>query len=504
MGGAHLENHRYMGEDNIFKSKSTLIDGAKAGYYIGANVQLIINGLVDNTVKDNDNAYKNKTNRLSALNLSAQSNNFAGEGTHRFVESGTTVNGVRYYVLWSYELNIAIRCQPIKESKMFKSGLWWWTSWATHRDSFNFWSKAPADDIRPVAEVIKILANQELDNRQKKNWGMRAYDPAMFPNGSELEYRPNGLVAVTAGSSKVQAIASGIYEFQTAELNGTINLVNWMDNIIGQKSGVTADTQGASNEDKVGIYQGNMQQVADRLGLYNRSYVKCHAAIGRRFVWATHENLTKSAAVKLIGEKGVEWDKLNGREVNPNMDILVEAGSAEMRLDEERKRMRNESLGAIKQDQNLAGSVNKKWMVEQLLRNGEFTDEEIRVAQDTENDGNREVLAKASECIQDIINKKTPKLVRGATTGFQQKILDFALDNTDDDFPLFKRLTAFSAAHDQIVQENMMRRAMRARAQNGGGIPPASGPFGQPPTSGPLGQPAPMPVAAPPVSITSH
>ncbi len=470
MGGGHLENHRYLGEDNIFKSKSQLIEGAKAGRYIKLNVGLLVNNLTENVIQDNDNAFKNKANRLEAIGLSANVNNFAGEGLQRFIESGTTVNGVRFYVLWNYATGLAIRCEPIKQ-KMFKSGLWWHTSWATHRDAFNFWSKAPADDIRPVAEVIRVLANQELDNRQKKNWGMRAYDPAVFPDGAELEYRPNGLVAVTAGASKVQAIANGIFEFQTPELTGTINLIQWMDGIIGQKSGVTADTQGASVEDKVGIYQGNMQQVADRLGLYNKAYVKCHAAIGRRFVWAVHENLTKAAAVKLIGEKGVEWDKLTGREVNPEMDILVESGTAEMRLDEERKKIRTESLAAIKSDPNLAPAVNKKWLVEQFLRNGDYSDEDIRVALDTENDGNREVLAKASESIQDIINGKTPKLVRNATTGFQQKILDFALDNTDDDLQLFNKLTAYAGAHDEIVQENMMRKAMRLRAQQGQGLP---------------------------------
>lgn len=491
-----LEDARFVGEDNVFKSKSQLIRGARSERYDKRSVAMLINGMVPNTIKDNQDRYRNKENRLFALGLTGSTNHFFGEGMERFIEQGTIWEGERYYVLWNYGTNIAIKCCPLKE--VFKSNLWWYTSWATHRDPFNFWSKAPADDMRPIAETIKVLANQELDNRQKKNWGQRAYDPEIFPNGAELEWRPNGLVAVKLGSSKVTPISNGIYEFKTPDLEGTIDLVNWLDNMAGQKSGVTAAAQGQTEDVKVGIYQGNLQQVADRLGLYNKSYVKCHAAIGRRFVWACHEHLNKKEAVKLIGENGVEWDYLIGKEVNPKVDIIVESSSAEMQLNEAKKSKRSSAIAAINTNPELAKSVNKKWMLEQVLLNGDFDDEEVRIALDTETNGSREVMARASEAIQEIIKNKKPKLFRGATTGFQQKILDFATDNTDNDFALFQRLIAYSEAHNDIVMQNMSRRAMQTRAQQGMGLPPPSGAV---PPGVPVEQPTeeiPMESMAPP------
>jgi len=343
--------------------------------------------------------------------------------------------------------------------------LWWWTSWATHPDPFNFWSKAPTDDIRPVAETIKILLNQELDNRQKRNFGQRAYDPEIFTNGAELEYRPNGLVAVKSGTSLTTAIGNGIFQFETPELQGTINLVQWLDNFSGQKSGITAETQGSTDEKRVGIYQGNMAQVADRLGLYNKSYVKCHKANARRFVWGASEHITSKKAVKLIGEKGVEWDTIVRGEINPDVDIIVESGSADLQINEKKKAMRQVALQEIGQNPALVATVNPKWLVEQKLLNGEFTEEEVRVAMDVENNGNREILGRASEAIQDIIDKKEPKLYRGATTAFQQKIIDFAAENTDDDMPLFERLIAYSQAHDEIVLDNVNRKIVQVKAQ---------------------------------------
>lgn len=502
-GGGDLENHRFLGEDNIFKSKSEILQGANAGIYDKRNASLLVNGLAENTIKDNDNRYQNKANRLSALGLTQTMHNFMGEGMIRLIESGTIIDGERYYVLWSYETGLLLRCKPLKE--VFKSGLWWWTSWATHRDAFNFWSKAPADDIRPIAEVIKVLANQELDNRQKRNFGQRAYDPAMFPNGAELEYRPNGLVAVASDATKTRQIASGIYEFQTPELNGTINLVDWLDGMIGQKSGVTAAAQGSADDAKVGIYQGNMQQVADRLGLYNKAYAKCHTAIGRRFVWGCYEHLNKAQAVKLIGENGVTWDEIRKSDINPEVDIFVESSSNELRMSEMKNERRQAAVAQIAADPDLKKAVNPTWLAEQTLLGGMFDDEDVRVALDTENDGNREVLARASENIQAIIKGKTPKLFRGATTAYQQKILDFATDNTDDDFELFVKLTDYAKAHDKLVMENMSRKAMQVRGKQGLGLPEqAPMPPGLPEMPGvpnspmpPEAMPAPEPVMPP-------
>lgn len=470
-GGGDLEEARYLGEDNIFKSKSELIQGANDGIYDKKNVHLLVNGMAESVIKENDDAQMNKANRLAAIGLTSMTYNFMGEGTQKLIESGTIYNGQRYYVLWDYKTGLALRCEPIEE--IFESGLWWWTSWATNRDKFNFWSKAPADDIRPVAETLKILANQELDNRQKRNFGQRAYDPAVFPNGAELEYRPNGLVAVKSGVSQVQQIASGIYEFETPELNGTINLVNWLDNFAGQKTGVTAGAQGQSEDAKVGIYQGNLQQVADRLGLYNKSYVKCHAAIARRFVWGAYEHLSKPQAVRLLGEKGVEWDKVRRSDVNPDIDIMVESSSAEAAVSEAKAEKRFQAISAINANPLLIKGVNPKWMVEQILTTGGFMDEEIRVAVDVSSDGNREILSVASEKIQEIIAGKTPKLFRGATTGFMQKIVDFATDNTDGDMELYNKLMAYAQAHQKIVMENTMRKAMKERSQAGLGLPGA-------------------------------
>ena len=458
-----IETAKHMNEGGVFLSREQLVEGANSGLYDSEAVDQLLNGLTENTIKENDDKWKNKASRANALGLDIASYNFQGEGMIEFIEAGTTINGERYYALWNQDSRKVIRLVPLKE--MFGSGKWPWKSYATHEDEFNFWSMGPCDDIMPICEAIFILGNQELTNRNRRNMGQRAYDPEVFPDASKLEFRPDGLVPTLPGASKVAPIGNGVYTFQTPELTGTINLVEWMDNFIGQKSGVTAATQGNANEQKVGIYQGNVQQVADRLGLQNKAITSFWRAVARAFVWACKEHLHKEQAVRLIGERGVEWDTLTAKEIDPDVDILVESGSAELQANEVKKQRRANTLAGIAADPALAAVCNPKWRLEQTLLAGDFTDEEVRVGMDTDNTGNRKALAKAAEAIVEIVEGKKPALYRGANTAFQQKIVDYALDNTDDDLDLYMRLMTYSEAHDRIVEENMLRQAMFNRAK---------------------------------------
>lgn len=497
MGGGNLEKHNHDHQDNIWKSKSDLEDGADSGFYDKRAASLLISGMVPNQVRTEESEFKNRTTRLQSLGLQGDIHNFRGEACDEFIESVTRWDGQRYHVIWTYRKGVVLRAVPLKAD--FKSGLLPWTSWAVKYDPFNFWSPGPADDMVAIAEVIRVLVNQELDNRQKQNWGQRAYDPDVFPNGAELEWRPNGLVPVRAGLTQTRQIGSGIYEFQTPQLGGTINLVEWLDNMVGQKTGVTAGAQGNAEDAKVGIYQGNMQQVADRFGFYNKNYTKCYADIGRRFLWAAHEHITGAEAVRIIGEKGVQWEYLQGHEVDPTVSVLVKSSSSEMQVGQMKKDRKSAAIEKIASNPELMKEVNRKWLVENILMTGDFDDSEIRTAQDVQDDGSREVMARASEAIEEILTGKKPKLFRGATTGFQQKILDFALDNTDDRLDLFVALTDYAEAHGQLVSENMARKAMKARSAAGMPLPPPSGPPAQDMGAGA----APMPETAQPVAETA-
>lgn len=463
IGGGNLEKHRFVQQDNFFKSKEELKEGVENRGYDKATVEKLINATTADKIVENDNIYRSKQSRMMALGIDGITFNYAGQNLYKLIEAGTTWKGKRYYVLFNYETGLGVKVVPLTE--VFKSNLWPFVSWATHRDLFNFWSKAPVDDIVPLAEMARVLVNQELDNRQKKNWGQRAYDPEMFPEPSQFAWRPDGLVATKSGATVTRSIQNGIYQFETPELKGSLDFVNWIDNIIGQKTGVTADAQGQSEEDKVGIYYGNMQQVADRLGLYNKSYKKAWAAIGRRYLWGLFEHLRSPMAVRLIGEKGAEWDEIKRFEVNPKWNIKVEGGNAEMAEDEIKKKRLQDIMATLAEDELMITSP--RWRAETKFRAAGVDEDEIRMAFDINNEGNKEILAEASQMIQDCLEGKESKLNRGANTAFLQKILDYATDADDLPQDKYDKLMEIVEAHVPIAQENAARKAVQMMAQQG-------------------------------------
>lgn len=469
MGGGHLENHRFAMQDNVMRSREELNAGADSGLYNKAQVEKMINATKKDTLVNNDNMFHSKLNRLTALGLDGISYNYAGQDLYKFIKAGTTFNGKRYYVVFNYELGIWIRCQPLED--VFKSGLWPWTSWATNRDTFNYWSKSPCDDMVPMSEMIRILVNQEFDNRNKTNYNQRAYDPDIFPNPAELEWRTDGLIAAKAGLG-AKKIADGIYQFETPQLSGTINLVNWIDNMLKEKSGINSEAQGGADTNKVGIAYLNVQQSAERQALVYESYIKCWQAIGRRFLWGLFEHMRGPLAVKIIGEKGAAWDELARREINTDWDIKVEGGMEDIEKDAIKKKQLSDILETFQPDE--LSITSPKWRVKTKLSAAGVDDDEVRMAFDLEEDQNREVLAKASQMIQDCLDGKPYRSYRGATTGFVQKIVDYATDTDGLAQPEFDKLMAMAQAHMDIAAKNAARKAVQVRTAKGQGMPPAT------------------------------
>ena len=459
MGGGDLEKHAFVQQDNIFRSKTELKDRAEQGIYDSAQVQRLVNSTKENTLIDNDNRFHSKQNRFTALGLDGITHNYAGQSLYKFIEAGTTYNGKRFYCLFNYETGIWVRCQPLE--KVFKSGKWWFTSWATHRDTFNFWSKGPCDDMIPMAEVIRVLVNQELDNRNKRNYGQRAYDPSIFPNPVELEWKQDGLVRVKAGSSSLAEISRGVYQFETPELQGTLDLVTWIDGMLKEKSGVNSEAQGQTDSNKVGIAYLNVQQSAERTTLVYESYYKCWQAIGRRYLYGLSEHMRKALPVKIIGEKGAEWDEIARLEINTEWSIRIEGGDQDAQKDAMKKQALTNLFATLTADE--LAVTSPKWRVKTKFRLAEVDDDEIRLAFDLQEDGNREILSRASQMIQDVLDGTKIKVYRGANTAFVQKIIDFA---TESDLPLdqYKKLMAAGQMHMEVAQQNMARKAMQDAA----------------------------------------
>lgn len=453
-GGPDLNKHLFCGQQNIFKTKKDLIEGAKAGIYDKAAVALLLFKGNPNNDKKIQKETEFKFNRYRALGLDANTNDYVGEMLFNLTEHCMTYEGVKYVLLLEESQGIAVRANRLEEVSSLKA--YPFVSWATHEDAYNFWSKGPCDDVFPIAEAMRIIFNESLDNLQKRNWGQRAVDTSIFPDPSKLAWQPDGIVA---GNAMGKSLSAGVYQFETPDTSTiTINLINFVDNFLGTKTGITPSSQGAGDKNtKVGIYMGEMQQVADRIGLTNKIYKGAYAQLGKRYLYGLKDHLNESMAVKYLGESGVEWDELIKYEIS-DLNIKITGGQDELKFNELQNQRRDKALTDILANPNLSTKINASWAIEQKLRAGGYDLADIKTAIDINNYGDEDILSEASKACEDIIKGKKVKINRGATPGFIQKIIDFAHD-TEIPMPKFDALIEYATSHVEIAAENMFRKA---------------------------------------------
>lgn len=484
MGGADLDKHLYKFQMNIFRTRQELLDGVTAGYYDKGQVRVLItsygNPELRKTVSD---VYNNKQTRYATFGIDLAAMGYVGQNLFRLTEGVINFEGRWYYIVFSFELKKWVRFEPL--TSVFSHaeeypGRGAWTAWHTHRHPFIFWAKAPATDVRPIAYTMKKIVNLTIDNLEKRNWDMTAYDPKVFTDPAQLLYRQDGLVRATLKPG--QDMTRGLFKFQTPDTTSiTINMVEWLNNFLGQKTGVTPDSQGAAQTERVGILVSNLQQVSKRLTLQNKMFEKSVVDLGVMFDYGVYENLREKYAVKIIGTKGAQWEEeVTRKDTERDFSITVRPGDEEDQKNAISAQKRELAFQRVDKHPELMTKLNANEYLRTIFEDAGFDDEKIRTMLDVNNDGDAESRAHAAQAIQDCLEgKELYTMYRGATPGFIQKILDFASDNFDlipapalakmspgqqkkyqADMVKHDKLIAFAQAHIPIAQKNMERKAV--------------------------------------------
>ncbi len=487
-GGGLLENHLFCGQEAVFKTKEQLEIGARAGYYDSIQVSKLLFGAGASDYKDVADDVNQRNNRAKGLGLDPATNNYTAQQVFKFVQWFTTYEGQRWYLLFEDRTGIWIRIKLLKE--LYPSGMWPYVSWATHEDPRNFLSKSPFDVAYPIAKNINRFLNQELYNREKRNLGRELYDPAMISDiVSLLNPSPDRKIPVDTKNG-TRALSSAIFRSEDGELNGTIDFVNFLDSYGGRKAGTTPSSEGQSPANqKASIFFGEIQQITKRLSIINTSKRECYRDIGLRYVEGLDEHLTGDLPIKLMGAKGVEWAKLTRDDLKRNrpFDIIITGGAEEDQKNEVKSAKRAQVLSQVQ-------TVNPRWKDRQLLKTGEFTDEEIKEAFSADDGASLELMSEAARAVEDIVSGKKVELNRGANAAFMQKIIDLGTELADDiSLEKFNAIMDYATAHAEIAAGNEARKAselIKQKALNA--ITPS--PITAPRYPAPPGAPAPSPV----------
>ena len=469
MGGGLLEDHLFCGEEGILRTESEIEDGAESGIYDKAQVkELKVKAGNKDYIQNVTDYQREKLARFQASGLDPDNHSYVGETTYNLCEWVLTHKGERYYLLFDPWTITWIRCEKLKD--IFSKNLFPWTSWASFEDDKIFWSQSYADIIYPVADSIVTLFNQELTNREKSNMGARAYDKDMFPDVAKLDeaqYRADALVPVdTKGGTR--QIANGLYRFDTAQLQGTIELLDWTNKSLQQQSGISDISQGTAQNaaKKVNVAYMEQASVAKRLGYKSQSYTECWGEIGVRYVQGLKDHMSQKMYIEILGDTGIEPDVMTREDVmlKGEIGVNVVSSTARKASAEKDRQAHADAIKLLIQDQNM----NSEWRTAATLRYvGKFKEDEIKLALDTRNYASKESVAKAHIVIEELLADKDPLINYAADTIFLKIIMDYMMEHRNKlGKEKFKKFALYITANTKIAMQNGKTKGAQRGMQN--------------------------------------
>lgn len=463
-GGYDLDRAMYLGRYNIRKSKSELKRGRKEGLYIKDEVDRLINGS-GNDANQTTQEDINKQNKYAYIG--APGNRIIqNPNIYKFWEWYTTYDGQRYYLLMT-ENGQCIRCELLKdlfkEDKKLGDSMWPFWSFSFIPNLTEFWTPAKTDYVREIFLAQGVSINQMLDNSEQINKPQRMVDVMALENISDLVYRRNGVIRMKPGTN----VNNAFQILQTPAITSPINVYQTLDVIQQTESGVTAAAKGVASEDKVGIYEGNQSNTADRYGVANKSYSQGYKRFAILWKNGIEDNLTVKTAVKILGVNGLEETVfVSKRDIKPQADwnVIIEATNAEEQADATDKRNKLQFISGYKGDP----TINQKEIFETGADIVGFAPEQIRAFLDTSEYASAEQIGEAERDMEDLLNGKIIEPNENADTAYASHILSYMRDHKedmkDDQFALF---IDYLNRVEEVVVRNMGTRIVDQTAKAG-------------------------------------
>lgn len=450
-GGIDIEKAFYMGRYGVVKTRSQIKKGIKDGIYLRTEANNLLEGSGNTTEMNQEDV--NKQNRTWDTNVWIQQKEVGNPDKYKFWEWYTTYEGTRYYLLLTESGGTAIRVEPLKE--LFASELFPFWTWAAFPDLTEFWTPSYCDYVREIFMAQAISINQMLDNAEQINKPLKLVNVQAVTNLAELKYRRDGIIKV----SKDIDLNKAVQQLNTPSINTPIDVFQLLDGIQEKTSGVTAGAKGVSDEDKVGIYEGNQANAADRFGFLNKSYSFGYKRFAKLYENGVREHLVKKTAIDILGPDGVEIIEVSRRDIfrkDDEFGTMVESSNAETALSEVEKRTKIAFLNA--QAMNPIQNPQKAYELQATIAG--FEEDTIKQLLDKSDYGSAELMSEAERDIEALLDGEKLAPNQSATTAYKQRFIDYMQDNQEDITPeQFNTLSVYVLSLDEIIMRNMIKQA---------------------------------------------
>lgn len=464
-GGYDIDSARYCGNYNIRIDRWDLVKGKKNKDYIKDEVDKLFSGSGNdaNIATQEDT---NKQNKYSYIGSPAN-RVIQDPDVYKFWNWYTTYEGERYYLLLNEQGGCAIKCEKLSDifkvdPKLGKPMFPYW-SFSYIPNLTEFWIPAKVDYVREIFLAQGVTVNQLLDNSEQINKPQRAVDVSSLENIADLVYKRNGIIRMKMGVD----INKAFQVVQTPPIQTPIQVYNTLDSIQQLESGVTSAAMGVAKEDKVGIYEGNQANTADRYGVINKSYSQGYKRFAKLWKNGVEDNLTVKTAVKILGPDGLEETIfISRRDIKPQADwgVIVKSNTAEAQSDMIDKKNKLTYLTAYKGDQ----VINQKVLFETGADMVGFSQEEINKLLDVSDFGDTAIMSEAERDMEDLLNKKIIQPNENANTAYAKRILDYMKDHKEDmDEDTYMLFMDYMQRVEPIIVRNMGTRITNQVAKEG-------------------------------------
>lgn len=450
-GGIDIEKAFYMGNYGVVKTKAEIKKGIKDKIYLKTEGERLLEGSGNSTEMPQEEV--NKQNRVYDTNVWKQQKEIGNTDKYKFWNWCTTYDGERYYLLLSEQGGTALRVELLKD--VFQSNMFPYWTWAAFPDLTEFWSPSYCDYVREIFMAQSISINQMLDNAEQVNKPLKLVNVSAVQNLAELKYRRDGYIKVKGATDLNQAVQM----LTTPSIDTPISVFNVLDGIQEKASGVTAGAKGVSDEDKVGIYEGNQANAADRFGFLNKSYSFGYKRFAKLYEWGVKEHLIKKVAVDILGPNGVEIIEVSRRDIFRKGDefgCMVESSNAETALSETEKRTKIAFLN--NQAANPIQNPQKAYEIQASIAG--FEEDTIRQLLDTSDYGSAELMSEAERDIEALLDGEMIPPNEAATTAYKQRFVDYLKENKEKiSYEQFVMLSEYVMSLDEIIIRNMTTQA---------------------------------------------
>lgn len=450
-GGLEMERAAYMGRYGVIKSRSDLKKGVKSKLYLKTETERLLDGSGNSTEMSQEEV--NKQNRTYDTNVNSSQKEIESKDKFKFWEWYTTYDGERYYLLITEDGGTAVRVEKLTD--IFTSNLYPFWTWAAFPDLTEFWTPSYCDYVREIYMAQAVSINQMLDNAEQINKPQKIVNIGAIENLAELKYRREGIIKVKKEFNADQAVQT----VKVPSINTPIEVFRLLDGIAEKASGVTAGAKGVSDEDKVGIYEGNQANAADRFGFLNKSYSFGYKRFALLYEWGVRDHLVKKIAVDILGPEGVEIKEVSRRDIfrkNEEFGCMVESSNAETALSEAEKRTKLTFLA--NQSQNPMQNPQKAYELQATIAG--FDEDTIRQLLDSGDFGDAKIMSEAERDIEAILDGENIPLNQAANTAYKQKFVDYMRDHQEDiSNDDFRSLANYVLRLDEIITRNMVQDA---------------------------------------------